>query len=65
VPATDPRFSLAYAEMLFAVAVIVRNFEVELFETTWEDVEIVHDFFVSLPRLDSKGVKVKIKAELS
>ncbi|KAJ9602459.1 hypothetical protein H2200_013002 [Cladophialophora chaetospira] len=57
--------NLAYAELLFAVAMIFRNLELELFETTWEDVEIVHDFFVSMPRLDRKGVRVKVKAELS
>ncbi len=44
---------------------IVRNFELELFETTYQDVEIVHDFFVAMPRLDSKGVRVKVKEELS
>ncbi|EXJ64851.1 hypothetical protein A1O7_01190 [Cladophialophora yegresii CBS 114405] len=57
--------NLAYAEMLFAIALIIRNFELELFETTWEDVEIVHDFFVALPRFDRNGVRVKVKKELS
>lgn len=56
--------SLAYAEMLFAIAMIVRNFDLELFETSLKDVEVVHDYFVALPRRDSKGVQVKIKAEL-
>ena len=57
--------SLAYAELLFAIAMIIRKFDLELFETTWEDVEIVHDFFVALPRLDSKGVQIKVRSVLS
>ena len=57
--------SLAYAELLFAVAMIIRNFELELYETTYEDVEIVHDFFVAMPRLDRNNVRAKVKAQLS
>ena len=51
--------SLAYAEMYLTMAMIVR-FNVELFDTTVEDVWIKHDFFVASPRLDSKGVRIKI-----
>ncbi len=58
------RSSLAYAEMLFGVAVIIRNFDLELFETTWDDVDVAHDFFVALPKLDSNGVRVKVKSVL-
>ncbi|KIW72614.1 hypothetical protein PV04_00796 [Phialophora macrospora] len=57
--------NLAHAEMLFAIAMIIRKFDLELFETTWEDVEIVHDFFVALPRVGTKGVRIKVKGELS
>jgi hypothetical protein len=53
-------FSLAYAELLFSVATVFRNFELELFDTTWDDVEIKHDFFVAAPKQDSNGVRVKI-----
>jgi hypothetical protein len=57
-----PRHSLAYAEMLYGIAMVVRNFELELFDTTWEDMEIKHDFFVSTSRLDSKHMRVKVKS---
>ncbi len=32
----------------------------ELFETTIKDVKIEHDFFVSEPALDSKGVRARV-----
>jgi len=32
----------------------------ELFETTIEDVQMAHDFFVPIPKLDSKGVRAII-----
>lgn len=57
--------SLAYAELLFGIAMIVRNFELELYETTWDDVELVHDFFIAMPKLGSNGVRVKVVRELS
>lgn len=34
----------------------------ELFETSLKDVEIVHDFFVGVPDLSSKGIRVHIRA---
>lgn len=35
----------------------------ELVDTTIEDVKTVHDFFVSAPALDSKGVKIRVLEE--
>lgn len=32
----------------------------ELFETGLKDVKMVHDFFVAVPQLDSKGVRIKV-----
>jgi dihydroneopterin aldolase len=58
------RSSLAYAEIYLTLATIVQSFELELFETSVEDVTMVHDFFVAVPRLDSKGVRVKVTASL-
>jgi hypothetical protein len=54
------RKSLAYAEMYLTLATIVRRFDMELYETSIEDVTMVHDFFVAVPKLDSKGVRVKV-----
>jgi len=36
----------------------------ELFETGLEDVITEHDFFVPVPRSDSKGVRIRIIGEL-
>ena len=44
---------------------ICRNFELELYKTTREDVDVKHDFFVALPNLDSKGVRAKVVREFS
>ncbi len=40
---------------------VQRRFDTQLFETTLEDVDMAHDFFVAAPRTDSKGVRVVIK----
>ncbi|KUJ20796.1 cytochrome P450 [Mollisia scopiformis] len=52
--------NLAYAEMYLTLATLVRRFDMELFETAVEDVTMVHDFFVAVPKLDSKGVRIKV-----
>jgi hypothetical protein len=53
--------SLARAEILLAVATIFREFEMELYETTIDDVRIVRDMFNGHPREGSQGVRVMIK----
>ena len=53
--------SLAHAELYMAMAAVFRNFEFELYQTDLSDVELAHDFFLPSPRLDSKGVRVKVK----
>lgn len=39
-----------------------RLFEFELYETDKSDVEFAHDFFLPFPKLDSKGVRVLVRA---
>jgi hypothetical protein len=56
--------SLAYAELLLTLAGIIRRFDFELFETTFDDVKIERDAFVAAARVGSKGVRVVVKAEL-
>jgi cytochrome P450 len=53
--------NLAYAELYLPLAAMFRQFDMELYETTREDVDVVHDFFDGFPRLDSKGVRVLVK----
>ncbi len=52
--------SLAYLELYVSLAHIFRRFKLELYETDASDVELAHDFFLPSPRLDSKGVRVKV-----
>lgn len=54
--------SLAYAELQMGLAAIFRRFTFELYETDVTDVALAHDFFLPCPKLDSKGVRVKVKA---
>lgn len=56
--------SLAYAELYITIATIFRRFELRLFETNEEDVEMAHDFFIPVPRLGSKGVRVVVEGEV-
>lgn len=53
--------SLAYSEMYLAVAMIVRRFDWELYETTLDDVICKHDFFVAVGDLESKGVRATLR----
>lgn len=54
--------SLAYAELYLTIAFLFRpnGPAFELFETDESDVRIKHDYFLGLPKLESKGVRVKI-----
>jgi cytochrome P450 len=52
---------LANAEVHYALAVVMRRFDFELFETDITDVEMKHDYFNPLPKLDSKGIRVIVK----
>jgi cytochrome P450 len=53
--------NLAYSEIYCTLAVLFRRFELELFETSHEDVALAHEFFVPASRRDSKGVRVVVK----
>ncbi|KAJ5374407.1 hypothetical protein N7517_006413 [Penicillium concentricum] len=52
---------LARAEIILAIATIFREFEMELYETTVDDVRTARDLFVGQPRKGSQGVRVMIK----
>ena len=47
-------------ELYLAIGTLFRRFSFELYETDTSDVEMVHDFFLPMPRLDSRGVRVKV-----
>ena len=53
--------NLADAELKLTLAAIFHGYELTLFETTRDDVEVVHDFISGCARQDSKGVRVTIR----
>lgn len=53
--------SLAWAEILLAIATVFREFEMELHETTIDDGRIVRDKFYSHRRKGTQEVRVMIK----
>lgn len=51
----------AWTEMYLTLASIVMKFDFEIYDTTWErDVKIEREWFVPMPSVDAKGVRVKI-----
>lgn len=54
-------YSLAWMEQFMGLAFIFRRFEFALHETDVTDVLLAHDFFLPSPKLDTKGVRVKVK----
>ncbi|KUL83802.1 hypothetical protein ZTR_06649 [Talaromyces verruculosus] len=57
--------NLAYVEIHLALATLFRRFTFDLHETDVSDVEIAHDFMVPQPKLDTKGMRVKVTSVLT
>ena len=55
-----PISSLAFMEIFLGLAHAFRRFRLELHETDRSDVVMVHEFFLPCPKLDTKGVRVKV-----
>lgn len=53
--------NLAYAEITIALASLVRRFDFDLFETTYEDVRVVRDLIAPDVSRASKGVRAVVK----
>ena len=53
--------NLATAEIYLTLATVIRRFDIELYETTARDAEVVHDFFIPHGHADSKGVRIVFK----
>ncbi|KAI3318956.1 putative cytochrome P450 [Xylariaceae sp. AK1471] len=52
--------NLANVELYRVLATLFRRFTFELYDTDISDIEIAHDFFVPSPKLDTKGLRVKV-----
>jgi hypothetical protein len=58
--------SLVYAELYLTLAALLREFEIELFETTLDDVTYERDYIVGHPMdLSSQGVRVIIAGRVA
>ncbi|KAL3422375.1 cytochrome p450 family protein [Phlyctema vagabunda] len=57
--------NLATAELYLSLATIFRRFTFELYDTDFSDIELKHDFFLPSPKLDSKGLRVKVMSVAS
>lgn len=53
---------LAQAELYMGLAAIFRRFTFELYKTDVSDTRLAHDYFVPTVKLDSKGIRVKVKS---
>lgn len=53
--------NLATAEIYLTLAMVFRRFDMELYETTGRDAEVVADFFIPFGHEDSKGVRIVFK----
>jgi len=56
--------NLAWAEMYTFIAAVFspsQALQYSLYETDDSDVAVAHDFFVAMPRMDSKGVRVLVE----
>lgn len=51
---------LAYAELFVGLANIFRRFELELFETERDAVDLYMDRFVPRPKPGTQGVRVRV-----
>lgn len=57
------RYSLAYAEIYLTLAILFRagGPKFELYETDESDVMHIHDYVQPLPKLSTKGIRVKVR----
>ncbi|KAL6249853.1 hypothetical protein RBB50_003709 [Rhinocladiella similis] len=54
--------NLAQAVLYTGLATIFRNFAFELYETDVSDTVLAHDYFVPTVKLNTKGIRVKVKS---
>lgn len=55
-------YNLGMAELRLMVAAVATRVELELFETDIDDVDFKRDWMIPQAKLDSQGVRVKVKA---
>ncbi|KAK4496736.1 hypothetical protein PRZ48_012719 [Zasmidium cellare] len=53
--------NLATAELFMTLAAVFRRFDLELFETTREDIDMAREYMIPLPKKGSQGLRVLVK----
>lgn len=56
---------LAYMEAYIVLAQVFRQFNLKLYETDRSDIDLAHDFWIPLTKLDSKGVRLQVVGDLA
>lgn len=57
--------SLAVSELYFAIALIWRRLDIEIYDTAEErDVLTKHDCFLGMTDLSSEGIKIKVLGDI-
>lgn len=54
--------TLAWTELYLTLGMMFRRYRFEILEPDVRDVEVGHDFFIPVPRLESKGVRVFVES---
>lgn len=54
--------TLAWTELYLTLGMMFRRYKFELHEADVTDVELGHDFFIPVTKLDSKGVRVFVES---
>jgi len=55
------KHSLAWTELYLTLGMLFRRYKFELLEPDVRDVQMAHDFFIPVTRLEGKGVRVWVQ----
>lgn len=58
-------YNLGYAMLFFTIATVTARYDMQLFKTCFEDVNLERDWTIPQPRLGSEGVRALVLRELS
>jgi len=58
-------YNLAWAELYITLATVVSRFDMELYQTSFEDVDLKHDWFIPQPKAGSLGVRAMVVGKVN
>jgi hypothetical protein len=56
--------SVAHAKIYMTVSALFPKFEVELYKTSYKDIEMQYDFFTAATGMSGKGVRIRVIGEI-